>query len=281
MDFIRVVHDKEESCAVRSRQALPEQLGRKAPSCMAALGTVLSLTDRLASCWWGCQGGDHMLEYLVGRSAASARGSLRLADAGYYDESLSITRNVGEIANLLSLFVHDPQSMAAWRAASRQQRINKFGPSAVRKAVVALGGPLPISEDRYHALCEVGVHVTPDTRPQAHNPLAMPVLGGEFQATGFVLALNELAMAMSFVGVFAAKLLGAKPDVRKQFAAAGRDLASNIGGIEILGDVPRLGELSAREIAEMIDRAAAEDRASLRLAVLRLFEPGAAPVDEP
>lgn len=38
-------------------------------------GTVLSLVDRLSSCFWGCHKGDHTAEYLVGRACGSASGA--------------------------------------------------------------------------------------------------------------------------------------------------------------------------------------------------------------
>ena len=49
---------------------------RKAPRCLESLGTVLSLLDRASSCYWGCRGGDHVIEYFAGRVASSSRAAL-------------------------------------------------------------------------------------------------------------------------------------------------------------------------------------------------------------
>jgi len=106
-DFLKLVSQQEDACEARTASALP-RLGKLAPACYRNLGTVLSLLDRAASCYWGCRGGDHVVEYIAGRSCSSARAARRLFEFGYYDESLSINRSIGEIANLLLLFNFDP-----------------------------------------------------------------------------------------------------------------------------------------------------------------------------
>jgi hypothetical protein len=173
MAFIDRIFRLADTCSGLTRAKCLE-MGEKAPACLTGLGTLLSLMDRLASCWWKCKGGDHTVEYLAGRVVSSARASLRLAFDGFYDESLSLTRSIGEIANLFSLFVSDPHSLAAWKCASKQERIRTFGPAAIRRRLEELGAPLPISDRRYSTLCEVAAHVTPATLPQGNNPLLMP-----------------------------------------------------------------------------------------------------------
>jgi len=74
LDFLRLVPEQEDHCEERTRKLLPE-LGQKPPRCLEEFGTVLSLLDSAASCFWGCRGGDHVLEYLARRVASSARAS--------------------------------------------------------------------------------------------------------------------------------------------------------------------------------------------------------------
>src|SRR2546421_338209 len=93
----------ERRCAAETDLAL-RTAGQKAPRCSKELGTVLSLLDRLSTCSWGCRGGDHVPEYLLGRAVTNLRAAVQLLRLGYYDESLSLTRNAGEVANLLALF---------------------------------------------------------------------------------------------------------------------------------------------------------------------------------
>jgi hypothetical protein len=136
--------------------------GEKLPATLDGLGTVLSILYRLACCQWGCNGGDHQIEWLTGRVVNQSTSSLRLLRAGYYDEALMLTRGIGEIANLLWLFRANGAELNAWKAADRTTRINKFGPGAVRKRLKHAYdfGP-PIADDRYQQLCEVGTHPIP------------------------------------------------------------------------------------------------------------------------
>jgi hypothetical protein len=65
-DFLTLLSKQEDACEAESRDRLPV-LGKKTPACVENLGTVLSLLDRAASCFWSCRGGDHIIEYLAGR----------------------------------------------------------------------------------------------------------------------------------------------------------------------------------------------------------------------
>ena len=47
-----------------------------------------------------------------------ARACVRLLKFGFYDESLSLTRSIGEIANLLCLFTIDKAEPEKWRTMS-------------------------------------------------------------------------------------------------------------------------------------------------------------------
>ena len=271
MDFIKLVMAQERACEEET-SAIQTTLGERAPKCLAAIGTVLSLTDRLASCWWGCAGGAHVIEYLAGRGVASARASLRLCLHGYYDEALGLTRSIGEIANLFALFAADSSALGTWQSATRRERQNDFGPAAVRRKLVALGAPQPISDERYRLLCEVATHVTPNTLPQGHNPLLLPVLGGKFQTTGYLLALNELAIPVTFVGLFAASLVKADASIRNRFAVAGRELTEAIGAVNLVDGYPRLNNETIAELKNLIKAAPLSEQASLTHAMLRMTE---------
>ncbi len=101
--FLDLLSAQEERCLAETRSHLPD-LGKTAPKTIEHLGTVLSMLDRVASCSWGCAGGDHVAEFVVARCTNTARASLRLLNHGYYDESLSMTRSLAEAANLLISF---------------------------------------------------------------------------------------------------------------------------------------------------------------------------------
>ncbi len=188
-EFLELIWSQEDDCEKDTDARFPE-FGVKAPKCLNELGTVLSRLNRLASCWWGCRGGDHIEEYLVGRALTNARASLRLLKFGFYDESLTLTRNIGEVANLFYLFATKPDSCEQWRSLDSRSRQREFGPVAVRKKLEAAGKPIPIDQTLSKGLSEIGVHPTPDIKPEAHNPLGIPMVA-HLQEAGALLALNE------------------------------------------------------------------------------------------
>ena len=250
MAFIDLIFGLADKCFSTTRESCM-QLGDLAPACLTNLGTLLSLMDRLASCWWKCNEGDHIIEYLTGRGVSSARASLRLAFDGFYDESLSLTRSIGEIANLFSLFVADPPSLSSWKSASKQERLKKFGPAAVRRRLKELGAPLPISDERYSILCEAATHVTPATLPQGNNPLLMPTLGGKFQETGYLASLNELSVAIIFVAIFSVLLIKPSKEISDRVREVGMQTAESIGGVNVIDGFPRLTNEAIAELQSL------------------------------
>jgi hypothetical protein len=118
---------------------------------------------------WGCPGTDegHVPHRLVGRGVSNATAALELALIGQYDESLAMSRSVGELANLLWLFCADTTSMGTWRALEPKARWSAFRPPAVRRKLKHLRRPLLVEEEEYSLLSELGVHVTPGTHPNA------------------------------------------------------------------------------------------------------------------
>jgi hypothetical protein len=99
-DFLRVSARHQDRYAAESSRQLA-RLGREVRETYDNLGTLLLVLDRFASCFWGCHGKEHVIEYLVGRSVSCARAALRLIEVGHYDEALALTRSIAEIGNLL------------------------------------------------------------------------------------------------------------------------------------------------------------------------------------
>ena len=121
--FLRLLWEQEDACELATDGRLPG-MGTKAPACLEEISTVLSLLDRMASCWWICRKGDHLIEYLCGRAASTGRAALRLMRLGFYDESLALSRGLGEIANLFALFQEDGRAFSEWKGASRGDRLS-------------------------------------------------------------------------------------------------------------------------------------------------------------
>ena len=231
-DFLRLIWGQEDDCEVTSDKKI-DDLGEKAPACLSRIGTALSCLDRMASCWYGCSGGDHIVEYLCGRVASNARAGLRLTRLGFYDETLLLCRTVGETANLMQLFVFDPDALAQWKILAKQKRMKQFSPVKVRHKLTDLSSRPLIDHERYRMLCERSAHVQPDTKPQTHNILGIPIAGSSFQEAGMVVCLNELARPLSGVLVFGARLLNLEANAQKNIRSVGRNLVEAIGGATI------------------------------------------------
>ena len=239
VEFLCVAWKMENQCEHISDDAIAKA-GIKAPECLRNLGTMLSRLDRLSGCFWGCRGGDHRIEFIAGRVSSSARAALRLLRFGFYDESLAITRTIGETANLFFLFVHDRSALAEWLSMDEKTRWRTFRPLKVRETLAAKGLPLPVTHTRYADLSEISAHVTPDTKPNAHHEHQRPSSGGYFKDVSSLMALNELAAVVA-IAAFAAAQLAELDDVhRKLVSEASHDLLLSVGGVSLatLKDLP-------------------------------------------
>ena len=233
LTFLKLVWKQEDSCEVETDKRIPN-LGEKAPVCLEHIGTVLSLLDRMASCWWVCRKGDHRVEYLCGRVASHARAVLRLLRFGFYDESLVLCRGMGETANLLQLFVFDTASFEIWKVSSRQRIRQEFSAVKVRLRLESLSiPPAAVDKERYRVLSERAAHVHPETTPQSHNILGIPSAGAQLQNEGLLVCLNELAIPLSLTTTFGALILDLEKSIKEQVFSASKNLAEQIGGANI------------------------------------------------
>lgn len=223
----------DEASAIADDEA--SKAGNSAPASMDGLGRVLSLLYRFACCAYGCKGGDHQIEWLIGRIVNHATSAHRLMRAGFYDEALVLIRGIGEIANLLWLFAVDGTALIEWKASDRKMRLKKFGPAAVRKALKATDPKVPlVDDDRYQALCEIGTHPVPAVKPGHYSAGGPPVLGMYFQLGGYLMCLNELGFAVAMCAAPAGKLLDANTDLKKQARDEVVTLLNALGSITVL-----------------------------------------------
>ena len=230
-DFLQVVLDQERRCHERFNEWLPAA-GIMAPKTMDALGTALSYMDRIATCWWGCKQGSHIEERLVGRATSNARAALQLLKSGYYDESLGLVRQIGETANLASLLVQSEESYERWKGASEEVIKCEFSPVRVRLRLEKLALPLPMDQETYRLLSTQSVHVNPNTSPQSHNPFSLPMLGGYFQETGSLVALNHLSGMVGWMLWLSTNLV-MPPTDRQVIDDASVNLLRSIGGVNL------------------------------------------------
>jgi hypothetical protein len=203
----------------KATDSISTKAGDRYPKTLTGTGNVLCILYRLASCAYGCKGGDHQIEWLTGKFVNQAISAHRLIRAAQYDEALMIIRGMGKIANLLWLFRNDKNELTAWKAADRAMRLGQFGPGKVRERLKKLLkiGPL-IDNKRYQALCEIGTHPTPGLAPGHYTGTGRPILGAIPQEAGIFVCVNELAYAAAVSAPPIASLLDCNPKLRKQIA---------------------------------------------------------------
>lgn len=208
-DFLKLVWEQEDNCEAETDKII-SNFGKKAPECLNKIGTVLSFLDRMASCWWVCLGKkeNHQIEVLCGKVSSNGRGALRLLRFGFYDESLTLCRTIGEIANLLNLFTLDKNALKIWRDSSQNIHPH-FSPVNVRNRIEKLQKSVYIDQLRYRHLSRV-THADPKTRPQSYNIPNISFLGAQLQLGGVATCLDELALALSIAIFFGARLLDSK-----------------------------------------------------------------------
>jgi hypothetical protein len=191
-DYLRIV-EEHEAAAEEATDAFLPKAGEKAPKTWERLGTCMAVLDGLSSCWWGCAGGDHVVERLVARVLGSVRAALRLARAGLYDEALNALRTAGEVVNLLTLMQNDPELLPKWREASPADRYMMARPTKVIQALKGLGREgSSLNAAKYDLLSRIA-HGNADEAPQAYNATGLPLTAGRFQEAGFLVVLNEAA----------------------------------------------------------------------------------------
>jgi hypothetical protein len=247
------MHWKFEGKAQKAADQFALTGGKKLPESVENLGSVLSLLYRGACCHWGCRSGDskegHQIEWLTGRVVNLALSSYRLVRAAFYDESLMLTRGIGEIANLLWLFNADPAEQEAWVKADKKTRLRVFGPASVRdrlKSVPPMGAP--ISADRYSQLCEIGTHPVPGFAPGHYSGRGRPVLGVLLQPVGVFVSVTELNYAVATCAVALSKLLDPPNDVAKDLRTKSLSLIRSLGAFTVLNYDELLAEaLKARD----------------------------------
>jgi len=119
--MLRAIGKYEDRCEEATKKYIP-RMGKKAPLCYEYLGQLLAYADLIGSCAYGCPGKSedaHAVWNLVARTSSFGRAALRLTKMGFYDETLIIVRNMGEICNLLSLFSLAPETIDEWKKSDR------------------------------------------------------------------------------------------------------------------------------------------------------------------
>lgn len=239
-EFLQSIWNHEDKLEGDFDEIVPK-LGKKTPACLENIGVVLSYLDRMASCWWKCQGGNHEIERICARVATHARAALRLVRFGFYDEALILCRGIGEAANLMQLFIFEKESFKDWIQSDPKKVQKNFSPVKVRLRLEKADTPPIINEERYRKLSGRFSHVRPDNSPQSHNLLGVSSATPIIQEAGIIVCLNELALPLACIAIFGANILDHKKSVVREITFHSKELLDVTGGVSIesIDDIQR------------------------------------------
>lgn len=164
-----------------------------------------------------------------------ASAAYKLIQCASYDESLVLTRGIGEIANLLWLFQTLPEELKNWQATDKRARLQNYGPAAVRKKLEAsnqIGAPT--DNERYQRLCEVGTHPVPATAPSHFTGTGRPLLSGLVQPVGIYVCTTELGYATAMCGVATSKIALKNERAQQTLFDSSLHLVRSLGSFTIL-----------------------------------------------
>jgi hypothetical protein len=197
-----------ETLAAMTQEKSAAAMGEQ-PTELNMIGTALSALYQASTCHRKCYGGPHILEALSGRTYNLGVSAYILIVRGFYDEALNLVRSIGEISNLIALSVVDKNGIQEWLSSDKKTRLKKFSPAQVRRTLESQGRGLMLAdEDWYSRFCETYTHVNPDTKPNIHNDVGLPYVGGVYQEAGLQHSLGELATALGVVALMVSKYVG-------------------------------------------------------------------------
>lgn len=201
LEYIKMIASFGEEI---SRDSVPYLANHKDD--LDVLGTALSIFYITATCHRKCQGGSHVLESLVARAYNLALSAYTLTCRGLYDEALNLVRSIGEIANLLGLFLTNSDATNQWLNSEKNTRIRKFGPAKVRQLLESENSILTFADkDWYSKFCEDYSHVHPGTKPNAYNVHKQGNAGGCFQEEGIKKSIDELVNVCAHIAIIVSK----------------------------------------------------------------------------
>jgi len=101
------------------------------------------------------------IQYIGARLFNSIVTSIKLMLSGYYQSSVMLQRDIVELGFLLDYFLSDKSKIEEWINSSIKERMNKFSPAAVRKALDDRDGFQEKQRQKiYKLMSEVATHPT-------------------------------------------------------------------------------------------------------------------------
>ena len=237
LDFLRTMWDHNLQQAMIT-DANWEHYGKIAPRTIEALGEMMQELYYFSICHPQCILPDeksHQARYMAGKIFNSSIASLHMLRIGLYNESLTICRQIGELANLIWLSSIDEKQRY-----SLERGKNPPSPRVVRKKLESKLHRAPITKERYSALSQRATHGTNVNfwsylNREFRDAVGLSnkiYTGGWHDTNAAVVSLNELSTAIGAAG-FGISLLGSKyADRSKRIEEKSFTLLENIGRLD-------------------------------------------------
>ena len=219
--------------AIYVREALCEEVfaacvsEQRTEGILDTLGELLWWLDGIASCRWGCRGGNHETEHLLGRTSASASAALLLIRRGYIDQASGVFRELAETTNLLDLFTHSSKDYQEWLSSDEGVRKDRYSAFNVRLKLEKLKIDPVMGRDGYQVLSKYGTHPGAGTEPRSHDSPEEPTVGAAYRpAVGlsFTVAVANAAVRALIFGSDLVPQSNVKLDALNAAVAANEEL---------------------------------------------------------
>lgn len=134
------------------------------------------------------------IQYLGVRLFNSIISSIKLLLTGYYQGAVIFQRDILEVGFLLDFFSMDPSKISDWKNSNRQQRLKKYNPFKIRRALDNRDGLKEKNRYiKYQMMCEYAAHATyPGFLLVAPKKLVQ--IGPFFNLKYLMFLVQELAM---------------------------------------------------------------------------------------
>ncbi len=228
-NHLQEIYTRERVCEGVFARWVSEQ---GAEGVLGTLGELLWWLDGIASCRWGCRGGDHEEEHLLGRVSANAAAALLLVRKGYIDPASGVFRQLAETRNLLDLFTHSSKDYQEWLSSDEGVRKNRYSAFKVRLKLEKLGIDPVMGEEGYRVLSKYGTHPGPGAEPRPHDSPEEPTVGTAYRpAVGlfFTVAVTTVVVGALLFGIDLVTQADVKRDALNAVIVANEEL----GGIDL------------------------------------------------
>lgn len=229
-EFLTAIREQEDQSEAMFEEWSAAEVEIGSEDLLEKLGTALFYLDRVPRCGWGCEdnGSGHLEKHITAKANSNARAALRLSMSGYLSEAFAITRSMGEIANLMHLFMESEDSLETYRNASVSSRNRHFSAGKVREKLDGLNVGSFMDGKLYGNLSRVFVHTSANWSPLSHSVSDAPGNRRQDEIEGILTILMAVANWVNTTLTFANRV-NEQPEDRLDALVANKELLDALG----------------------------------------------------